>query len=61
MKNIDKHTNLEICMQCNKPSQNLFWINDYDGIAFKKVCSSECMNKALSNLMQASEEYNNLS
>ena len=60
MRNIDKDTNLEVCMQCNKPNENLFWINDYEGITFKKVCSTECMNKALDELIQANKEYNNL-
>ena len=46
----------QICMQCQKSKNDLFWINDYQGIPYKKVCSFECMEKAIEELNEIIEE-----
>lgn len=49
------------CMQCKKLFYNdeLFWINDYQGITYKKVCSDECRSNAINDLDEAMESWGN--
>lgn len=47
------------CMQCKKAFYNneLFWINDYQGITYKKVCSTECEKQAIKELDEAKKSW----
>lgn len=40
----------QVCMQCKRIKEDLFWINDYQGIPYKKVCSDKCMQQAIEEL-----------
>lgn len=51
--------NKQICMQCKREFEknDLFWINDYQGIPYKKVCSLDCENEAINDLDEAKESW----